>query len=197
MSYESESNDILIACTGESLITRSLSKFREERFLRMVQMLRDADVAFTNAECLFQNYEDHPNTVAGGGAATGTYLASHPRNIKELQWAGIDVVACANNHGSDYGEGGFSLSTIANRDDVEANLKWVRDARRMADWVLVSFHNHGASPSPDEPSEHAKLLARACIEAGADVFIGHGPHRDRGIEIYQGKPIWKRRLSRG
>ncbi|MBI4191212.1 MAG: CapA family protein [Betaproteobacteria bacterium] len=331
MLYESESNDIQIACTGESLISRGLSKFREERFLRMVQMLRDADVAFTNAECLFHNYEDHPNTVAGGGSATGTYMASHPRNIKELQWAGIDVVACANNHGSDYGEGGvltnikyldeagmphagsgrnmadarspvyldtpkgrvaliaaadwgprgrggfpwpfpmgvmageqssyskgrpgynlirqrsvftidreafdalrrlskklgfeeekagrhslwgplerdqdtdtvfhfmdtkfvlgdrFSLSTIANRDDVEANLKWVRDARRMADWVLVSFHNHGASPSPDEPSEHAKLFARACIEAGADVFIGHGPHQDRGIEIYQGKPIF-------
>ncbi len=331
MLYESESGDILIALTGESLISRSLSKFSEKRFLSMVQMLRDADVAFTNAECLFQDYEDYPNTFAGGGSPRGTYMASHPRNIKELQWLGIDVVACANNHGSDYGEGGvltnikyldeagmphagsgrnmaearsavyldtpkgrvalisaadwgprgrggspwpfpmsvmageqspyskgrpgynlirqrpvftvdreafnalrrlskelgfeeekaskraslttveqdedtdtifhfmdakfvlgdgFSLSTIANRDDVEANLKWVQDARRMADWVLMSFHNHGASPSSDQPSEHTKVFARACIEAGADVFIGHGPHRDRGIEIYQGKPIF-------
>ena len=28
------------------------------------------------------------------------------------------------------------------------------------------------------------------IEAGADVFVGHGPHALRGIEIFQGKPIF-------
>jgi len=33
-------------------------------------------------------------------------------------------------------------------------------------------------------------LAHATIDAGADVFIGHGLHRDKGIEIYQGKPIF-------
>ena len=27
-------------------------------------------------------------------------------------------------------------------------------------------------------------------ELGVDVFIGHGPHRDKGIEIYNGKPIF-------
>ena len=32
-------------------------------------------------------------------------------------------------------------------------------------------------------------MAHAVIDAGADVFIGHGPHLDRGIEIYNGKPI--------
>ena len=84
----------------------------------------------------------------------------------------------------------FSMTTVANQNDIEGNLKWVKDARRMADWVLVSFHNHGATSSSEEPSEHAKLFARACIDAGADVFIGHGPHQDRGIEIYQGKPIF-------
>jgi len=41
----------------------------------------------------------------------------------------------------------------------------------------------------DEPSEHIVELAHAAIEAGADVFVGHGPHLDRGIEVYQGKPV--------
>ena len=117
MLYESESGDILVALTGESLITRSLSKFREERFLKMGQMLRDADVAFTNAECLFQDYKDYPNTLAGGGSLVGTYMASHPSNIKELQWLGIDIVACANNHASDYGEGGV-LTNIKYLDEA-------------------------------------------------------------------------------
>ena len=32
-------------------------------------------------------------------------------------------------------------------------------------------------------------FAKQCIDAGADVFIGHGWHRQLGIEIYKGKPI--------
>jgi len=31
--------------------------------------------------------------------------------------------------------------------------------------------------------------AHAAIDAGADIFIVHGPHNIRGIEIYKGKPI--------
>ena len=31
---------------------------------------------------------------------------------------------------------------------------------------------------------------RAMVDAGADLFVGHGPHVLRGIEIYQGKPIF-------
>jgi poly-gamma-glutamate synthesis protein (capsule biosynthesis protein) len=31
-------------------------------------------------------------------------------------------------------------------------------------------------------------FARA-VDAGADVFVGHGPHVLRGVEIYKGKPI--------
>ena len=110
MLYESEGNDIQIACTGESLISRTLSKFREARFLKMVQMIRDADISFTNAECLFHKFEHAPNSAAGGGSATGTYMGTDPRIIKELQWAGFDVVSTANNHGSDYGDGGLLTS---------------------------------------------------------------------------------------
>jgi len=91
MLYESESGDILMALTGESMITRGLSMFREAQFLKLRQMLIDADVSFTNAECVFQDFSDSPNTWGGGGNPKATYLASHPCNIKELQWLGIDV----------------------------------------------------------------------------------------------------------
>ena len=33
-------------------------------------------------------------------------------------------------------------------------------------------------------------FAHACIDAGADAFISHGPHVLRGIEIYKEKPIF-------
>ncbi len=32
--------------------------------------------------------------------------------------------------------------------------------------------------------------ARACIDAGAVVYMIHGPHQLRGVEIYKGRPIF-------
>jgi len=32
-------------------------------------------------------------------------------------------------------------------------------------------------------------LAKAVIDAGADIVIGHHAHILRGIEVYKGKPI--------
>ena len=39
------------------------------------------------------------------------------------------------------------------------------------------------------PSFH-ETVSHACIDAGADLFLGHGPHLLRGIEIYDGAPIF-------
>jgi poly-gamma-glutamate synthesis protein (capsule biosynthesis protein) len=33
-------------------------------------------------------------------------------------------------------------------------------------------------------------FAHAVVDAGADVVVGHGPHRVRGIELYRGRPIF-------
>jgi poly-gamma-glutamate synthesis protein (capsule biosynthesis protein) len=55
MLYESESGDVTMAITGESLITRAKSVYREPRFLKMRDLLHSADVRFTNAEMLFHN----------------------------------------------------------------------------------------------------------------------------------------------
>lgn len=82
------------------------------------------------------------------------------------------------------------ISSEPNKRDLEDNLKWIRDARRMADWVLVSFHCHENGGTRDDPPEFLKAVARACIEEGADAFLGHGPHVTRGVEIYCGKPIF-------
>ena len=39
------------------------------------------------------------------------------------------------------------------------------------------------------PAQFLVTFARAMVDAGADVFAGHGPHVLRGVEIYKGKPI--------
>lgn len=80
--------------------------------------------------------------------------------------------------------------TVPNAADLEALLDVVREARRQADWVIVTSHTHEGAGSREVPADFIVEVARAAIDAGADVFVGHGPHVLRGIEIHQGKPIF-------
>ncbi len=314
MLYEAESGNLTLAASGDSMITRRLSVFRERAFLSLVDLFRTADVGYTNLEMLMHDFEHSP------GMGGGTFTGSDPANLGELQWVGINLVSTANNHSYDYGEGGvltnirhlrdaglayagtgrnlsearapgyvdtvagrvalvsvsstfaaagravdqrpdlrgrpglnalrhtvtytvdrasfdalrrinrelgleasnaalrrfrpkgtvmedndaqvgflgrrfllgeeFNTSTRPNRRDMEGNLKWIEDARRMADWVLVSFHCHESGETTDDPPEFLETFAHTCIDAGADAFLGHGPHMTRGIELYNGKPIF-------
>lgn len=83
------------------------------------------------------------------------------------------------------------VRTRPHRGDLEGNLRSIRDARRQADWVIVSIHAHeGLGPDVERPAEFLEEAARACVDAGAHAVIGHGPHVLRGIEVYKGVPIF-------
>lgn len=74
--------------------------------------------------------------------------------------------------------------------DVQRLCRSISRARRQADIVLVSVHSHeNRNGESGRPAEFEELLARTCIDAGADAYIGHGPHVVRGIEIYKDRPI--------
>src|SRR5262249_46520953 len=73
--------------------------------------------------------------------------------------------------------------------DEREILKSVRAAKELSDFVVVTIHAHEPGNWSQEPADFLPKLAHAAIDAGADEFIGHGPHQIRGIEIYQGKPI--------
>lgn len=95
---------------------------------------------------------------------------------------------------------GFHMSAGGSKPDIEDNLRWIREARRQADWVVASFHSHEFSHASvvraksrgelHEPADFAGAFARAAIDAGADMFVGHGSHTPLGIEFYKGKPIF-------
>jgi poly-gamma-glutamate capsule biosynthesis protein CapA/YwtB (metallophosphatase superfamily) len=94
----------------------------------------------------------------------------------------------------------FAVATRVNPRDAEANLRWIAEARRQADWVIFSFHCHeyGAAGrltaeshvGMEEPAQFAVDFAHAAIEAGADVVAGHGPHLTLGVELHRGRPIF-------
>jgi len=290
---------VSFALTGDSIITRKLSIYGEPEFTRMIDLVRTADVAFTNLEMLFHDYEPYPSTQSGG-----TYMRADPALVKELIWAGFDMVARANNHTGDYGAEGMRLTTkyvaaaglvqagvgedlaqareaayletakgrIAlisvastfpdhsragrtrngvrgrpglnplrftttyvvprerfeqlramqsevtarpaakgdeitffgrrfvvgakaevrtepNKEDVTEIANVVRNATRLADYTIVTIHAHEGGTNRAVPAQFLVSFAHAVMDAGADLFVGHGPHVLRGIEMYNGKPI--------
>jgi hypothetical protein len=56
--------------------------------------------------------------------------------------------------------------------------------------VILSIHSHEPSNVSDEPAEILRQLAHDAVDAGAQLIVGHGPHRLRGVEIYKGVPIF-------
>ena len=285
-----------IALTGDAIITRRLSPYKEPQYLDMIELVRSADASFTNLEMLLHDYEPFPAASSGG-----TYMRGEPALAGELAWAGIDLVSMANNHTGDYGADGHlitrryveaagivpagtghnlaearearfletqdgrvalvsvsssftdhsvagpakggvrgrpglspvrinswstlepanlerlretiqevglntgrgggpgepGLTIFGNRilpgdqagedsepdpRDVEEIAAVVRNAARLAEYVVVTIHAHNQGP-------YLQKFARAMVDAGADVFVGHGPHFLTGIEVYKGKPI--------
>ena len=75
--------------------------------------------------------------------------------------------------------------------DMKRITDAIAEARFMADYVVVSMHNHElVGKSKETVDQVSKEFAHACIDAGADAIIGTGPHLLRGMEIYKNKPIF-------
>lgn len=93
--------------------------------------------------------------------------------------------------GTEYRKGDRNrVELTADDRDVAEILAQVRSARKQADFVFVTIHAHEPSNESEVPADFLPGFARACIDAGADMFIGHGPHQLRGIEIYKERPIF-------
>jgi poly-gamma-glutamate synthesis protein (capsule biosynthesis protein) len=300
VSSAQQPTEISFALTGDSIITRRLSVYNEPAFTRLIDLVRSADVAFTNLEMLFHDYEPYAMNESGG-----TYMRAEPSLVKELVWAGFDLVSRANNHSGDYGVLGMNLTTkyvaeaglvqagvgqslgearearfletpkgrvalisvastfpdhsragrtrgdmparpglnplrfttittvtpqrlaelrqiqaeilgrppqgdsealnffgrrfVAgtspgvrtepNKEDLTEIAAVVKSAAGLADYVILTIHAHEGGRDRLLPADFLVTFARAMVDAGADMFVGHGPHVLRGVEIYKGKPI--------
>ncbi len=82
---------------------------------------------------------------------------------------------------------GFKTVNVIDSLDLAEIAASVRDAKRQANWVIVSSHTHQGGADVED---FLKQFAHAVVDAGADVFVAHGPHMLRAIEIYKGKPVF-------
>ena len=78
------------------------------------------------------------------------------------------------------------VESFPNAQDMTRIEDEIREARRQADVVLVSVHCHVLDGSDNtEPPQMLKIFSHRCIDAGAHVIIGHGPHELQGVEKYK------------
>ncbi|MBU6497800.1 MAG: CapA family protein [Rhodospirillales bacterium] len=82
------------------------------------------------------------------------------------------------------------LRTTARAKDMDGIARWVREARGLADIVLVSVHAHEQGEDKEVPAEFLPVFARRMVDEGADLVVGHGPHLLRGMEFHRGRPIF-------
>ncbi|MEJ7900381.1 MAG: CapA family protein [Thermomicrobiales bacterium] len=94
-----------LALTGDSIIMRPIAHYRDEPTLRLMELLREADVAFTNLEMLPNGFRGYPAVESGG-----SHLAGPERLLDDLLAMGFDLFAFANNHSLDYSIEGLLAS---------------------------------------------------------------------------------------
>jgi poly-gamma-glutamate capsule biosynthesis protein CapA/YwtB (metallophosphatase superfamily) len=326
MLYDAEKGEFTLALAGDTMLTRKLKPFKEERFLALRRILNGCDAVFANLEGTVHTWDE-----GTPGITQGTFMTTDPELLEDLKWLGINLVSCANNHAFDYGEDGvlanlrhlheagiahagtgknltearapgyldtpngrvaliaatatfrpwnqageqrpdlrgrpginplgfqttysvdgaafkqlerisrelgfdkgterarkhfysdkeipdakstelsllgnryllgegFSIATQTAERDLQDNLRWIREARRQSDWLIVSAHCHefggpslltaGTRAELEETADFVTKFAHQAIDEGADVFVGHGSHFPMGVEIYKGKPIF-------
>jgi hypothetical protein len=79
--------------------------------------------------------------------------------------------------------------TEPDEDDLKMILEDIRKLRKKVDVVMVAFH-WGVIWVPRVIADYQVTVAHACIDAGADMIIGHHAHVPKAIEMYKGKAIF-------
>jgi poly-gamma-glutamate capsule biosynthesis protein CapA/YwtB (metallophosphatase superfamily) len=185
----------------EAGVGNSLAEAREARFLETPR----GRVALISAASTFTPHSRAGNTRGDMPARPGlsplrfdtTYIVT-PERLADLRRVASELSGNPPGTGDTLNFGGRryvagakpGTRTVPNKQDVEEIARVVKSAAALADIVIVSLHCHESGADRSQPADFIPIFAKAVIDAGADVFVGHGPHVLRGIEIYKGKPIF-------
>ncbi|MBX3596367.1 MAG: CapA family protein [Rhizobiaceae bacterium] len=95
------------------------------------------------------------------------------------------------NDGYSYVEPGSvpEVWTTPRREDLDQLEADIQELKGKSDIVVASFH-WGTARYPIVLLDYERELAKKAIDFGADIVYGHHHHFLRGIEFYNGKPIF-------
>ncbi|MEJ2110973.1 MAG: CapA family protein [Acidobacteriota bacterium] len=135
-----------------------------------------------------------PAIVERKGLSVGT-LSYNCVGPKE-SWANEKKAGCAYVHVITHYEldhatpgGPPRIYTFSEPDTMNAMLADIESLRPDVDVLVVALHK-GIGHTPAVLAMYERPLAKAAIDAGADIVVGHHAHIVRGIEMYKGRPIY-------
>lgn len=143
-----------------------------------------ADIAAARAPIIIQ-----ANDLTFGFLSVNSIL---PQNY----WADDDKPGCAPMRGHtvyeqiEHDQPGTParVHTFAHRQDLADLISSIRALRPLVD-VLVLSHHAGIHFVPSIVPDYQRDVAKAAIDAGADMVLGCHAHILKGMEFYRGKPI--------
>lgn len=110
--------------------------------------------------------------------------------VRRVSGTAVGLIAFTDNQPdweADHGPGVFYVPAVSSDRRVAELLELVQRTKARVELLIVSAH-WGPNWGSGAPPEHREL-ARALIEAGADVVYGHSPHIFRGVELFRNRPI--------
>jgi hypothetical protein len=123
--------------------------------------------------------------IKSGGAGKDAATARRPTILEaggiKIGIIGYDTIAPGYRAGTD--KPGTASFTV---DNVKSDVKKARDSGAQ---VVIVFPHWGTEYDPT-PFKGQQALARAAIDAGADMVIGNHAHWAGAVEVYEGRPIW-------
>ncbi|MBU3032378.1 CapA family protein [Paracoccus marinaquae] len=151
---------ISLLATGDSMLTRKISRAQDADFRDLVAMMRDTDVTITNLEMSYPGRGRHPSTTMHG-----TPMSADPAHLSEFAEIGVDLFALGNNHATDYGTEGL-LSTIEALE--QRGMPYAGAGRNLTDARAPRYF--------DTPGGRVALISagssNARLALAADIGIG-------------------------
>lgn len=192
-----EAAGLAVAGFGENLAEARAPAFTETRGGRVALI----SIASTFADASRAGHQ-RPDMRGRPGLSPIRYRTEV--TVTSADMAGLRGAVSAWRPGAARGSGGLNIGgvrfvegptpgvrTTPHPDDLAEIVSVVEDAARQADWVIVTSHTHEGVPGDrNVPADFIVDVAHAVIDAGADMFVGTGPHVLRGVEIYEGAPIF-------
>jgi len=99
--------------------------------------------------------------------------------IKEIKGVRIGLLGF-----NELGINEIGTNFVKFKKEVEESIEDIKD---KTDLIIVSFH--WGEENVELPNKNQIVLARAAVDAGADLVLGHHSHIIQGIENYKGKHI--------
>lgn len=209
---------ITLLFAGDVMLSRSVDTLTQRAgtpnhpWQLVADETRAADLFFINLEAPFApagpydrdglNFRVRPAAVAGltyAGVDAASLANNHIRdagadNVQytqtRLDEAGIAWVlpghpSYVTKRGVRIGFAGSSYTMGLDASQLRRDIRWLK--RRRADLVVVTMHaGTEYVPRPNQPQQ---TFARAAIDSGADLVVGHHPHVPQTVERYRGRTI--------